>query len=106
MSGNPTDGEILWYLNGQIIITTAEGNYMKSGDKLAILHMSAKTSGNYTCLLDNGIPGSKGESPYYQGMKTEFNEGVLFVSIYTLYMHIYGFSNEINVSFNRFIYCF
>ena len=69
MSGNPTDGKISWYLDGQNVITAAEGNYMTSGASLAILHIAAETAGDYTCLLDNGIPGSKCENPYYRGMK-------------------------------------
>ena len=55
---------------------------MISGDSLAIPHMSAETSGNYTCLLDNGIPGSKCESSYYQGMKKS--------------THMYNIRNSIN----------
>lgn len=69
MSGNPAEGEISWYLNGQKITSVADGIYLTPTNSLIILHISAETIGNYTCLLDNGIAGSECESPYYQGMK-------------------------------------
>ena len=62
ISGNPKTGSFSWYLNDSPVDLNATTGTM------TVHEITDRTSGKYTCLIDNGQSGAQCIRPYIIGM--------------------------------------